>query len=240
MQLDRFLVRNSLLSLRQIRQLIIGGRVRVDGKVSKDVQLRVHTFSHVQLDHNIVQAKSPYYLMLNKPAGVVSATTHPQHATVLDCVGTHYAGDLHLAGRLDFNTTGLLLLTNDGRWSRSITQPEAKIAKTYLVQTEDEITPAYSEQFARGMYFRFEDIHLQPAELDILSPHRARLRIYEGRYHQVKRMFGFFDNKVIGLHREAVGAITLDQHLPPGAFRPLTSEEITAGFGTTNWSARAS
>lgn len=200
----------------------------MDGVVTKDVQLRVNPFSHVQLDDVILQSKTPYYLMLNKPPGVVSATLHPQHRTVVDCITTDYARQLHLAGRLDFNTTGLILLTNDGRWSRKMTQPQEKIAKTYLVQTEDEIRREYIALFASGMYFAFEDVHLQPAELTILSGHTARLTIYEGRYHQIKRMFGFFNNKVVALHRESMGAIRLDPQLSPGEYRLLSDSETAS------------
>lgn len=226
MQLDRFLKHNSLLSQKRIRQLIIQGRVTVDGAITKDVQRTVSAFSHVQLDDSVLQAKTPYYLMLNKPAGIVSATSHPSHRTVLDCVTAGYASQLHLAGRLDFNTTGLVLLTNDGRWSRKITQPEEKIAKTYLVTTEDEITPAYKERFAVSMHLAYENIHLLPAELEILTSRTARLSIFEGRYHQIKRMFGFFNNKVVALHRESMGSIALDPQLVPGAYRRLTEKEI--------------
>lgn len=226
MQLDRFLRKNSLLSHKRVRQLIVEGRVSINGAVTKDVQYKVSAFSHVQLDNSVLQSKKPYYLMLNKPAGVVSATTHPHHRTVVDCIIAAYAGQLHLAGRLDFNTTGLILLTNDGRWSRKITQPDEKVAKTYLVQTEHEITPEYAIRFAGGMYFAFEDIHLQPAALDILSSHTARLSIFEGRYHQIKRMFGFFNNKVVALHRESMGSICLDPNLSPGESRMLTDDEI--------------
>lgn len=228
MQLDRFLKRNSLLSQKTIRQLIIQGRVTVDGAITKDVQRTVSPFSHIQLDDTVLQSKTPYYVMLNKPAGTVSATAHPCHRTVLDCVKADFASQLHLAGRLDFNTTGLVLLTNDGRWSRKITQPEEKIAKTYWVATEDEITSDYKDRFADPMHLAYEDIHLLPAELEILSSHTARISIFEGRYHQIKRMFGFFNNKVVALHRESMGSIKLDSQLAPGAHRMLTEKEIVS------------
>jgi 16S rRNA pseudouridine516 synthase len=225
-QLDRFLKHHTPHSQKQIRQFIIDGCVRVDGIISKNVQYPVTHFTHVQFNQTVLQAKTPYYLMLNKPAGIVSATAHPHHRTVIDCIAEPFADQLHLAGRLDFNSTGLMLLTNDGVWSRKITQPEEKFAKTYVVTTEDEITPEYVTRFASGMYFAYEDMHLQPAELDILSSHSARIRIYEGRYHQIKRMFGSFNNKVLTLHREAIGSIKLDPDLLSGQYRPLRDDEI--------------
>lgn len=123
--------------------------------------------------------------------------------------------DLHIAGRLDFNTTGLMLLTNDGQWSRRLTQPQAKLPKVYYVETEQEIGPQYAETFARGLYFAFEDLTTQPADLQLLGPRSARLSIVEGRYHHNKRMFGHFDNKVLRLHRERMGPLVLDDTLAP-------------------------
>ena len=164
--------------------------------------------------------------MLHKPQGCVSATSDPQHSTVLDLLHEPDKADLHIAGRLDFNTTGLMLITNDGQWSRRLTQPQTKLPKVYHVQTEQDIGPQYAMTFAAGVYFAFEDLTTQPAKLERLGPRTARLSIVEGRYHQVKRMFGHFDNKVIGLHRERMGPLVLDTSLAPGQYRPLTDDEI--------------
>jgi len=110
---------------------------------------------------------------------------------------------------------------------RSIrTQPTTKLPKIYYVETEQEIGEHYVAKFAEGFYFAFEDLTTQPARLTLLDTHRARLSIVEGRYHQVKRMFGFYDNKVMRLHRESMGPLALDPALEPGEYRPLTAEEI--------------
>ncbi len=135
---------------------------------------------------------------------------------------------LHLAGRLDFNTTGLLLLTNDGNWSSRIMCPQQKLPKTYQVETSDEITPEYVSKFAEGIYFAFEDLTTLPAALRILSATTAQLTIHEGRYHQIKRMFGFFRNRVISLHRLSVGSIELDTGLAAGEYRHLTAPEVAS------------
>ena len=119
-----------------------------------------------------------------------------------------------------------MLITNDGQWSRRLTQPQTKLPKVYLVHTEQDIGPEYAATFAAGLYFAFEDLTTQPAELELLGPRTARLSIIEGRYHQVKRMFGHFDNKVICLHRERMGPLVLDATLAPGEYRELTDEEI--------------
>ena len=166
--------------------------------------------------------------MLHKPRGCVSATTDRKHPTVLDLIELPARDELHLAGRLDFNTTGLLLLSNDGNWTRRITLPERKIPKTYLVQTRDPITPEYAERFAAGIYLRYENLVTQPARLVILSATRAELTIHEGRYHQVRRMFGVLRNEVLALHRLAVGGIVLDAALAPGEWRHLAPVEVAA------------
>ena len=227
MRLDRFLGNLPCYNRQQVRLLLAQGRVRVDGMATADPLLEVREFSRVEVDEQVHQAGRPArYLMLHKPSGCVSATQDPQHRTVLDLLPAALRDELHIAGRLDYNTTGLMILTNDGQWSRRLTQPTTKLPKHYLVETEDEIGEHYVAKFREGFYFAFEDLTTQPAQLDILGPRQARLAIVEGRYHQVKRMFGHFDNKVVGLHRECMGAIRLDPGLAPGAFRELTVEEI--------------
>ncbi|WP_313644346.1 pseudouridine synthase [Pseudomonas sp.] len=229
MRLDRFLANQPCYNRQQVRLLLAQQRVRVDHRVTTDPVAQVSQFSRVEVDQLLLQAgRPPRYLMLHKPSGCVSATHDPQHPTVLDLLPDELRDDLHIAGRLDFNTTGLMILTNDGQWSRRLTQPSTKLPKHYLVDTEDDIGAHYVARFQEGFYFAFEDLTTQPAQLDILGPRRARLAIVEGRYHQVKRMFGHFDNKVIGLHRERMGTIRLDPALQPGQFRALTVEEIAS------------
>ena len=166
------------------------------------------------------------YLMLHKPRGCVSATRDDKHPSVLGLVDHPQREELHLVGRLDFNTTGLLLLTNDSRWSSAITLPERRIPKTYRVETRDEITPEYAERFREGMYFRHENLRTRPATLEVLGPRLALLTLCEGRYHQVKRMFGSFRNPVLALHRESVGPLRLDESLAPGQYRDLDAAEV--------------
>ncbi len=229
MRLDRFLANQPCYNRQQVRLLLAQQRVRVDHRVTTDPVAQVSQFSRVEVDQLLLQAgRPPRYLMLHKPSGCVSATHDPQHPTVLDLLPDELRDDLHIAGRLDFNTTGLMILTNDGQWSRRLTQPSTKLPKHYLVDTEDDIGAHYVARFQEGFYFAFEGLTTQPAQLDILGPRRARLAIVEGRYHQVKRMFGHFDNKVIGLHRERMGTIRLDPALQPGQFRALTVEEIAS------------
>ncbi len=228
MRLDRFLSNLPRFNRQDARQLISQGRIRLDGQECRDAQAEVREFSRVQLDDELLQAgKAARYFMLHKPVGVVSATCHPEHRTVLDLIDEPDKDDLHLAGRLDLNTSGLLLISNDGLWTRRLTLPGSKQPKVYRVLTEQPISTEYIEVFARGLYFAYEDLTTLPAELEILGSHSARLTLHEGRYHQVKRMFGHFQNKVIGLHRERIGPLELGD-LPPGHYRALSAEEVAA------------
>jgi 16S rRNA pseudouridine516 synthase len=227
MRLDRFLSNLPQLNRRQVRLLLSEGRVRVARQVVQDRLHEVRVFDRVELDDQLLQAGKPArYFMLHKPPGCVSATQDPQHPTVLDLLQEPDKHELHIAGRLDYNTSGLMLLTNDGQWSRRLTQPSSELPKVYWVETEQEIGPQYAARFAEGLYFAFEDLTTRPAQLEILGPRQARLSIHEGRYHQVKRMFGHFDNKVLRLHRERMAGLQLDPKLPPGAYRPLRIDEI--------------
>lgn len=230
MRLDRLLANLPAANRFDARQQLAAGRVKVDGVVVRDGLLDIRQFQRVELDATLLQAGKPaLYFMLHKPAGYVSATEHDEHPTVLELVSEAREHDLHLAGRLDLTTTGLVLLTNDGHWSRRLTQPTSKQPKVYYVETEQVIGAEYIEAFARGLYFAFENLTTLPAHLEILTPNSARLTLYEGRYHQVKRMFGHFQNKVVRLHRESVGALVLDPALAPGQYRALSPAEI-AGF----------
>jgi 16S rRNA pseudouridine516 synthase len=227
MRLDRFLSNLPRFSRKDVRLALLASRVRVDGQTVRDPLHEVREFSQVMLDDEVLQTGKPArYFMLHKPPGCVSATIDPQHPTVLDLLDEPDKHELHIAGRLDFNTSGLMLITNDGQWSRRLTQPATKLPKVYYVETEQEIGEHYVGKFTEGFYFAFEDLTTLPAQLTILDSHRARLSIVEGRYHQVKRMFGFFDNKVLRLHRERMGSLVLDPALKPGHYRALTAEEI--------------
>lgn len=228
MRVDRFLSNHPQFNRQQARLLLIERRVRVDGQTVSDPHHDVREFSRVEVDDQLLQAGKPArYFMLHKPPGCVSATQDPEHPTVLDLIDEADKHDLHIAGRLDFNTSGLMLITNDGHWSRHLTQPQTKLPKVYYVETEQEITDDYITRFEQGVYFAYEDLTTLPATLELLGPRSARLSIVEGRYHQVKRMFGYFDNKVVRLHRERIGPLLLDSQLAPGEYRALTAREIT-------------
>ena len=227
MRADRFLSNLPRFNRQQVRLLIAQGRLAVDGQLVKDPRHEVNEFSQVRVDDEVLQpGRPPRYYMLHKPMGCVSATYDPEHRTVLDLLDVPAKQHLHIAGRLDFNTTGLMLMTDDGLWSRRLTQPTTRLSKRYYVETEQPIEAHYAQVFRQGLYFAYEDLVTLPAELEVLTRHSAYLDLLEGRYHQVKRMFGHFQNKVLRLHRLSMGPLRLDEHLAPGEYRALTAEEI--------------
>jgi 16S rRNA pseudouridine516 synthase len=212
-------------------RVIAAGRVKVNGLAVRDGHREVDRFMRVELDEEVIQiSERALCLMIHKPAGVLSATTDADHPTVLDLIDDPHKHTLHIAGRLDRSTTGLVLLTNDGRWSKRLMAPESRVPKVYLVETAHSITPEVVAAFARGFHFHTEDIVTRPAELTILDECRARLTLHEGRYHQVKRMFHRVQNRVVSLHRECIGSITLPPDLAPGMWRPLTREELDSFY----------
>ncbi|UXK07729.1 pseudouridine synthase [Shewanella putrefaciens] len=225
-RLDRYLSAKMQMPRKLVRDLLLSGRVQVDGQIVKEMDRQVDEFSQIQLDDQILQANTPVYMMLHKPVGVVSATKDNQHKTVIDLLDNEYRHELHIAGRLDLNSSGLLLLTNDSRWSEALMSPTEKVDKVYRVTLANPLTHDYVTAFAEGMYFGFEDITTQPAKLVILDSHLAEVTLKEGKYHQIKRMFGRFRNPVIGLHRLSIGDIVLDEQLQPGESRALTAAEI--------------
>lgn len=232
MKLDRLIAGYEAMGRQAAHFAIAARRVRVNGVCVTDGHHPVDRFTLVELDDSVVQAaERALYLMLHKPVGILSATKDDQHPTVIDLIDDPDKHTLHIAGRLDRSTSGLVLLTNDGRWSKRLMTAEEKVPKVYLVETLDPIAPDAVEAFARGFYFHTEDITTLPAELVLLGANQARLILHEGRYHQVKRMFHRVGNRVIKLHRESIGALALPANLPPGAWRALTPQEVLTAAG---------
>lgn len=252
-RLDVFVRRSLSLSLRQVRQCLISGGIEVDDKPATSMSQIIGRFTRVAVNGQVLRHQLPVYILLNKPKGVVCATKDAAHITVLDvlnfwhiktwrfspgcCVNPllqplnysltqHKAhGHLHIAGRLDFNSTGLVLLTNDGAWSKKLSLPGEKVPKRYRVKLQAGFEQKYIEAFAQGLYFAYEKLTTRPAKVVQVSGYEAEVTLVEGRYHQIKRMFGAFNNKVLELHRIAVGNIQLTTE-PPGSWRHLSSAEV--------------
>lgn len=227
MKLDRLLAKHDSMGRNTARQRIVERRVQVNGILATSHEQEVRRFDLVELDGQpISRAERLLHIMLHKPVGVVSATKDAEHPTVIDLIDDPDKASLHIAGRLDRNTSGLVLLTNDGRWSKRLMAPDHKVPKIYYVETLHPIPPSAVSEFERGFYFHTEDLTTLPAHLDILGEHRARLTLHEGRYHQIKRMFHRIGNRVTKLHREQIGTLALPPELAPGDWRMLTEKEI--------------
>lgn len=226
-RLDRFISQHTGCKVADVRLLIAQKRILIDGQPADSIQQKITQFTQVTLDAQCLQNNQPLYLMLHKPQGVVSATKDLKHTTVLDLLEHPNKDELHIVGRLDLNTSGLVLLTNDGAWSRKISLPETQLAKIYEVTLAKPLTPEYIQVFREGIYFAYENITTQPAHLEIVSEFQATLSLVEGKYHQVKRMFGYFQNEVLALHRASVGPITL-AGLEVGQSRELIPQELAA------------
>lgn len=227
-RIDRFISKHCRIKRKDLRLLIAQGRVMIDGQTAQDAAQQINKFSHISLNSQVLQDNKPVYLMMNKPIGVLSATKDDEHPTVIDLLTHPEKSQLHIVGRLDKQSSGLLLLTNDSRWSKQLSHPVNKIEKHYVVRVKNPLTPDYIHAFEQGFYFEFEDITTRPAELKIIDEYTAQVILSEGRYHQIKRMFGRFRNPVLALHRTAIGNIKLDKTLATGQYRELNhSETIT-------------
>ena len=225
MRLDKFLSNNTPYSRSQIHKLIRMGDVSVNGNCKLKPDQKIIDSDEIYLDNQLITARVPRYLMLNKPVGYVSATHDSEHPTVLDLLDENHLDELQIVGRLDKDTTGLLLLTDDGHWNHRITAPVSHCKKTYKVELADAISENAANIFQTGILLEGEKKLTAPAELEIISSKQARLTISEGKYHQVKRMFAAIGNHVVALHREKIGSLSLDANLQPGEYRALTDQE---------------
>ncbi len=226
MRLDKFLSQYTSYSRSQIQQLVKAARVTVDNEVVRKADIKLRGDEQVKLNDQLILAFTNRYIMLHKPLGYVCANNDSEHPVVVDLLDVPRKQDLQIAGRLDIDTTGLVLLTDDGQWNHRITTPKQECTKTYLITTADPIHHDVISLFAQGVQLHGEKYLTRPAQLEILNSHSARLQIHEGKYHQVKRMFAATGNRVVQLHRESIGNIQLDLQLAPGEYRPLNEAEI--------------
>ncbi|MFP1731830.1 16S rRNA pseudouridine(516) synthase RsuA [Lonsdalea quercina] len=229
MRLDKFLSQQLGLSRSLVARELRAQRVTVDGEIVKTGAFKLLPDQVVEFDGRpLEQQHGPRYFMLHKPQGYVCSTDDPDHPTILYFMDEPMAHKLHAAGRLDIDTSGLVLLTDDGQWSHRITSPKHHCEKTYLVTLEQPLQPETAAQFAAGIQLNNEKSLTLPARLEQVGDQQVRLTISEGRYHQVKRMFAAVGNHVVALHRERIGGIVLDDALDEGEYRPLTPEEVAS------------
>ena len=234
LRLDRFVSQAVGVSRSRARVLIRQGEIRIDGEAVSDVARQVAAGQQVTRSGASLGLPQAIYLMLNKPCGLLSATSDARQATVMSLLPPAVAARVHLVGRLDKDTSGLLLLTDDGAWSHRITSPNHRCAKTYLVQLAQPLAADAERRLADGLVLRREPAPTRPAIAQRLDAHRVRLTITEGRYHQVRRMFAVLGNRVLSLHRERIGGLVLDAALQPGQWRELSVEEQSAVLNDAN------
>lgn len=226
LRIDRLLSAQGLGSRKAVRQLLRAGRVTVDGKVVTEAGYIVDPeLAEVVVGGQILAYQRFLYLMMHKPQGLITAADDPRLPTVLSLLDARYrASGVMPVGRLDRDTTGLLLLTNNGPLAHHLLSPKRHVPKTYRVTVDQPLENGDVEAFANGI--PLSDFTAKPAALRILSPYEGLLTLTEGKYHQVKRMMGVRGKGVVSLARVAFGPLALDQALSPGQTRPLTPEEV--------------
>ena len=231
LRLDKYLTEMGCGTRSQVKKEILKGSVSVNGEIAKKAERKVDT----EKDEIIFKGEKIFYagyeyFMLNKPAGVVSATEDKKERTVIDLIKESKRKDLFPAGRLDKDTEGLLLITNDGQLAHRLLSPKKHVDKVYYAKIDGMVTEEDVKRFAEGIDIGAEEEEMtRPAKLDIMKSaeeSEIRLTIHEGKFHQVKRMFLAVGKEVTYLKRERMGTLCLDENLKPGEYRLLTEEEI--------------
>ena len=232
MRLDKYLVACAVGSRTEVKNFLKTGRVTVNGKKAKSAKLQINEDTdEICFDGEKLDYEEFVYYMMNKPQGVISATEDTKHKTVLDLLDDYArAKEVFPVGRLDIDTHGLLLLTNDGKLAHALLSPKRHVDKTYLAQINGIMTDADVETFAQGIPLK--DFTCQPAKLELVSIDRekdqslVRVTIAEGKFHQVKRMVAYCGKEVVDLQRLTMGTLTLDEDLKRGEWRRLSKEEL--------------
>ncbi|WDE05609.1 pseudouridine synthase [Thalassomonas viridans] len=228
MRLDKFLCKSTELSREQAREHILDGDVRVNGYVQTDPAKQVHENNEILFKGARLAARASRYIMMNKPRGTICSNVDDHYPSLFGLLNFSRVDDLHLAGRLDVNTTGLVFITDDGRWSQQIISPKSQCYKTYKVGLKKAVGEDAVRAFAQGIQLQGEKGLTLPAKLQLLTGRQVLLSIVEGKFHQVKRMFAALGNRVVTLHRQQIGDVVLDPRLQPGQWRELTPEEVAS------------
>lgn len=228
-RLDKYLADMGVGTRAEVKKYVRQGKVKIDGRVVKSpeekVDVEIQTVSYLD---QLVTYKIFEYYMLNKPAGVISAATDTREKTVVDLIEEKKRKDLFPVGRLDKDTEGLLLITNDGELAHRLLSPKRHVDKVYYAKVKGVVTEKDVKAFSEGVSLGQGEM-AKPAALEILTSDEIseiRLTIQEGKFHQVKRMFQSVGKEVVYLKRLSMGTLVLDESLPLGAYRRLTREEI--------------
>jgi len=225
MRLDKFICQSTNLTRTLAKREIARSNVKIDGEVVRKADHKVTADMDVWFSGKSLSQRPPRYIMMHKPLDVICSTVDEEHPSVMNLIEADKREELHIAGRLDVDTTGLVLISDDGKWSHRVTSPKRACNKRYRVQLSLPIAATAVADFEAGIQLRSEDKPCLPAKLEILNDQEVLLTIQEGKYHQVKRMFASQGNCVVGLHREQIGDIVLDPALELGEWRYLTDEE---------------
>ncbi|GIU42608.1 pseudouridine synthase [Shewanella algidipiscicola] len=236
MRLDKFVCKSTRLDRQQAALVIAAGDVTVNGNTIVDANIQVHESNCIKLEGARLVLRPFRYLLFNKPIDTLCSNVDGDYPSIFNLIDVPNPHELHIAGRLDADTTGLVLITDDGRWSFNVFNPKYQCQKVYRVTLRDSIEGERSGELDRQLMIRFkqglalpgEAKPTLPAKLQYVSEHEVLLTISEGRYHQVKRMFALVGNRVNALHRERVGEIQCD--VACGTWRYLSAEEVQ-GFG---------
>ncbi|MBS4462331.1 rRNA pseudouridine synthase [Aerococcaceae bacterium zg-B36] len=230
MRLDKFLAHTGFGSRKEVKQLLSKGWITVNDSVVKKVISINEQTDVVKVDGEIIHYEAFSYLLLNKPEGIISATEDDYHETVIDWIGPEFAHlKLFPVGRLDIDTTGLLLLTNNGQLSHQLLSPKRHVSKRYYAEIDGIVTEEMVVKFAKGL--NLGDFTTLPAKLEVLyvnpqtNQSRIEVEIQEGKFHQVKRMFEKVGCTVVRLHRLSMGPLILPEDLAVGEFRQLNEQE---------------
>lgn len=225
-RLDKLISDTGSASRREAKELVKAGRVRIDMRIASSADQKLDPdLSTVYIDGVPLDYKKNRYIMMNKPNGVLSATEDAGQQTVVDLLPESLKRqELFPVGRLDKDTTGLLLLTNDGGFSHSIITPKKHVAKVYRAAVTGILDESDIKAFEEGIILA-DGTECMSAKLEIERPSVGLATVYEGKYHQVKRMFAARGKHVTALHRLSIGGLSLDPELKPGQFRELTEEE---------------
>ena len=228
LRLDRWLVTLGVGSRSEVQKLVKKGGVQVNHTPVRDPGQQVdETAAVLTVSGQPLDGRLTRHVMLHKPAGLLTAARDRKQPTVMDLLPEVYSAiGCMPVGRLDKDTTGLLLLTTDGELNHRLLSPGRHVDKTYLAQVDGPLDESHVAAFAAGL--RLSDFDAQPALLEIVGPQTGRVTVHEGKFHQIKRMFSAVGLEVTQLHRETFGSLRLDPALPEGEWRELTDAELTA------------
>ena len=221
MRLDKFLANMGVGTRSEVKQLLKKGSVKVNQNIVKLPKLHVNPNSdEIMVNDEVVSYIDKVYIMLNKPKGYISATEDEAHPTIIDLIPEYAHLNIFPVGRLDKDTEGLLLVTNDGQFNHEVMNPNKHVSKTYEVYSKHPITQFDIDKFKSGI--ELSDGKLKPAILKKVDNYVSHVTIYEGKYHQVKRMFHSIENEVLELKRIKIAQLELDHNLDLGSYRLLT------------------